>query len=94
MIYVNFAIKKTEPVIPQEIFWCKYCNVPVLRDVNDPNKYICPCCNNKMKYLGADLRPVFPEERLLFEILSAKPFDYANCSVWANNNKYYLDGMY
>lgn len=45
-----------------------------------------------MKHMSSDLRPVFPEERLLLEILTAKPFDYANCFVWANNSRYYIDG--
>ena len=40
-----------------------------------------------------DLRPVFPEERLLIELLIAKPFAYINKSVWANNNRYYIDGI-
>jgi len=40
----------------------------------------------------ADLRPVFPEERLLFEILQGKPFAHINDSVWASNNRYYVNG--
>ncbi len=40
----------------------------------------------------SDLRPVFPEERLLIEILTAKPLEYINKTVWANNNRYYIDG--
>jgi len=35
---------------------------------------------------------VFPEERLLFEILAATPFEYKNKAVWASNNRYYIDG--
>jgi phosphoadenosine phosphosulfate reductase len=35
---------------------------------------------------------VFPEERLLLEILQGKPLAYQNQSVWAANNRYYIDG--
>ena len=46
-----------------------------------------------MKYLAADVRPVFPEERLLIEILLKKrPYQWAKSSVWASNNRYYVDG--
>ena len=46
-----------------------------------------------MKYLAADLRPVFPEERLLLELLlGKKPFSYVDKSVWASNSRYYIDG--
>lgn len=84
--------QKTEPIVPQDIFWCKHCNSPILRDLSEPQRDICPHCHSKMKHLSSDLRPVFPEERLLLEILTAKPFEYANSSVWANNSRYYIDG--
>jgi phosphoadenosine phosphosulfate reductase len=42
--------------------------------------------------LSADLRPVFPEERLLFEVIQGKPLAYINSSVWASNNRIYIDG--
>jgi phosphoadenosine phosphosulfate reductase len=35
---------------------------------------------------------VFPEERLLFEIIQGKPLAHINHSVWASNNRYYIDG--
>ncbi|HWQ43985.1 MAG TPA: phosphoadenosine phosphosulfate reductase family protein [Desulfosporosinus sp.] len=40
----------------------------------------------------ADLRPVFPEERLLLEILLSNPLGYLDKNVWAANNRYYIDG--
>ena len=46
----------------------------------------------KTRYLCSDLRPVFPEERLLIELLLGVPLKYINCSVWALNNRYYIDG--
>ena len=43
--------------------------------------------------MTADLRPVFPEERLLVELLLKKePHQYIENSVWASNNRYYIDG--
>lgn len=35
---------------------------------------------------------MFPEERLLLEIITAKPFAYKDKSVWACDNRYYIDG--
>lgn len=82
----------TEPVIPTEVCWCNSCNIPVIREVNDMHLTNCPICNNKIHYLCTDLRPVFPEERLLLEILLDTPFKYKDCSVWANANRYYING--
>ena len=53
----------------------------------------CPLCNAKLKYLAKDLRPVFPEERLLLEtFLEKEPMSLAKSSVWAENSRYYIDG--
>lgn len=82
----------TEPDIPLEIYWCKDCNAPIIKYANDIDKDVCPSCNAAISYLCADLRPVFPEERLLFEIIQGKPFAYLNSSVWAANNRMYIDG--
>lgn len=82
----------TEMDIPTMVYWCDDCNVPLIHRATDRNKGTCPLCGKATNYLCADLRPVFPEERLLYEILTAKPFQYKNCSVWANNNRYYIDG--
>lgn len=47
----------------------------------------------KIKYLSADLRPVFPEGRLLLELLLDKePNEFIKKSVWAANSRYYIDG--
>lgn len=54
---------------------------------------ICPLCNQKTSFLAPDLRPVFPEERLLFELLKGnKPTELSSCSVWAQNSRYYING--
>ena len=79
--------------VPVEIAWCNKCRVPVLQAVSRADKGICPRCGRKMKYMSSDIRPVFPEERLLLEILlDRKPNEYLEKSVWAINSRYYIDG--
>lgn len=79
--------------IPVEIHWCSACKIPVLQDVSQADKGICPLCRSNMKYMTSDIRPVFPEERLLLEILlNCKPNQYIQKSVWALNSRYYIDG--
>ena len=83
---------KTEAVVPTDVFWCAECKTPIIRNRNDADKERCPLCNGKAKYLAADIRVVFPEERLLLELMLDKPLAYKECSVWANNSRYYIDG--
>lgn len=83
---------ETEQDTPLEIYWCEDCKAPIIKYINDIDKDICPSCRRSTTYLCADLRPVFPEERLLLEILQNKPLAYMNKSVWASNNRYYIDG--
>lgn len=79
--------------IPVEIHWCKNCNVPMIYSTNQSNLGICPVCANETEYLAADLRPVFPEERLLVELLLGKePNEFLEKSVWVFNNRYYVNG--
>lgn len=79
--------------IPVEVHWCDVCKVPVLQEVSQVDKGVCPRCGKRMKYMASDIRPVFPEERLLFEILlNCKPNEYIEKSVWAVNGRYYIDG--
>ena len=83
----------TEEDIPVTIYWCKNCNIPVIQIMNQADKGFCPSCGKKTKKLASDLRPVFPEERLLLEILLEKePNEFLQKSVWANDNRYYIDG--
>jgi phosphoadenosine phosphosulfate reductase len=77
--------------IPTEVLWCSKCNIPIIHEQDDKNRK-CAICGTEVKYLCKDLRPVFPEERLLIEILTGKPFDWKGKSVWANNSRYYIDG--
>ena len=68
------------------VFWCDDCNIPIFED-------ICPICGAKGRKIGSDIRPVFPEERLLIEVLLGEPLKYKNSSVWnTSGNYYYADG--
>lgn len=69
-----------------DIYWCEHCNIPIYEEN-------CTICNSKGMLIGTDLRPVFPEERLLLEILINEPFKYKNSSVWnVAGNRYIVDG--
>lgn len=79
--------------LPVEIYWCSKCKTPIIHLINHPHKGSCPICGEKTKYMAADIRPVFPEERLLIEILLGKePNEWVEKSVWAANSRYYIDG--
>ena len=82
----------TEQEIPVLVYWCEHCKSPIIDTLTKLDKNICPKCSSEIKYLTSDIRPVFPEERLLFEILVAKPLAYINNTVWASDNRYYIDG--
>ncbi len=84
--------RETLEEAPHVVYWCDTCNIPLIH-TPEVNNITCPTCGNDAKYLCADLRPVFPEERLLFEILIAEPFDFADKSVWATGSKYYVNGQ-
>lgn len=72
--------------VKSKIYWCKECNIPIFEDR-------CPLCNKKAKSLTTDIRPVFPEERLLLEVMLNEPFKFVNDSVWnAVGNKYIING--
>ncbi|MDD4508637.1 MAG: phosphoadenosine phosphosulfate reductase family protein [Eubacteriaceae bacterium] len=87
-----FCGKKTEKTVPTEVYWCDNCFTPIIKYANDPVKNICPLCGHKIKYLTTDVRPVFPEERLLIELLIDKPLAFLGSSVWASANRYYING--
>lgn len=79
--------------IPTEIYWCSHCQTPIIQEENQIDKGICPLCELPTKYMAKDLRPVFPEERLLIEILLNKnPHQHAEDSVWAADSRYYING--
>ena len=79
--------------LPVEIYWCSECRTPVIQTSTQADKGICPICKRQTKYMASDLRPVFPEERLLVELLlKKKPNELLQKSVWASNNRYYVEG--
>ena len=89
----------TEPVPKNDRFfaqvnWCVSCGIPVFYETDSVGSGCkCPLCHGKTEYLSSDLRPVFPEERLLLELLLEKePFSLASSSVWNSANRYYIDG--
>lgn len=85
--------KETLEGVPLQVYWCSFCNSPIIHKINQIDKGICPNCGKKTKYLTTDIRPVFPEERLLLEILLDKePHEFIKSSVWAAGSRYYIDG--
>ena len=69
-----------------EVFFCANCNAPSFEKK-------CNCCGSNCDYIGTDLRPVFPEERLLIEVLIHEPFKFAGKSIWnVGGSKYIVDG--
>lgn len=73
--------------VKSELFWCENCGVPIYDE-------ICPVCGCNGKPFTADARPVFPEERLLIEIILGKPLAFINDSVWNGvGNHYYVNGQ-
>ena len=72
--------------VESKLYWCSTCNIPVYDEV-------CPICGSKGEYFTSDARPVFPEERLLIEIMLDKPFCFIEDSVWnGSGNRYYVNG--
>lgn len=75
------------------VYWCKKHNIPLF------NKY-CSCCNrdneqsDNVEYIGSDIRPVFPEEKLLIGIILSpeNPLSLIDKSVWNNGYAYIVDG--
>lgn len=73
-------------LVSSKIYWCDECNVPVYEDT-------CGQCGSSCRELTTDLRPVFPQERLLLETALGKPLAFLKESVWgAAGGKYYVNG--
>lgn len=80
--FLNDArVKFNESYVKHEysIFWSKKANVPVF------NEYKEDCT-----YLSSDIRPVFPEEQLLIQILAGDRFEIINQSVWYTGGRFYI----
>ena len=51
----------------------------------------CPNCNNRLRYIGKDIRPVFIEERLMLSLFLG--IDLVHKNVWNTiSNRYIIDG--
>lgn len=74
-----------------KIYWCRACSVPNYNEV-------CTICGEKGHKVSTDLRPVFPEEKILLETilqLQKDKNDYSlrEYSVWNGaGNNYYVNG--
>lgn len=75
------------PIVSTTLYWCEHCRVPVFDNH-------CDACGSDCTYMATDIRPVFPEEKLLLAILLKKesPLDLDNSSVWNGNTGYFIDG--
>ena len=84
------CIKETcgsKTITSSTVYWCEKCNIPIFDK-------ICPSCGSEGIYKATDMRPVFPEERLLIGILTdqSSPLRFMNKSVWYGSNSYVVDG--
>lgn len=67
------------------IYWCDNCKTPLYNG-------ICNKCGRTGKKISADIRPVFPEERLLLEATLNLNLDN-NKNIWnISGNRYIVDG--
>ena len=81
-------IKEQNEEIKTIAYWCNHCKVPVIRPKSD--KETCPICNRRMKFLSNTLRPVFPAEERLVELLTNKKFN--DEILWKGKSTYYVNG--
>ena len=73
------------------IFWNKEKNIPIIAtmDFLDDDNFD----SNVFKRISTDIRPVFPQERLLVELILGKPFKYLHSSCWSTaGGTYFIDG--
>ena len=76
------------PIVTTTTYWCEDHKIPLFEKE-------CPICNKEGKYLSTDVRPVFPEEKLLLAILTNQksPLDFDNKAIWCSGNGYFVDGI-
>lgn len=83
----------TRDDIPCDVYWCSNCCTPIIRNPRSGDPSTCPLCGGEITYLCADIRPVFPEERSLIKAIFEKPNNLERKTIWASNNRYYIDGI-
>ena len=78
---------KAATITSTTLYWCEACNIPIFEKE-------CSSCRGTAKYIATDLRPVFPEERLLLAIILEldNPLHFEDKSVWCSNSSYIVDG--
>lgn len=70
------------------IYWCANCNTPIFEET-------CPLCGKVGNYFATDVRPCFPEEKLLLALIldEPDPLCFQHSSVWyGTNGTYLIDG--
>ncbi|MCI8407848.1 MAG: phosphoadenosine phosphosulfate reductase family protein [Lachnospiraceae bacterium] len=83
------CMDRTRPV-QSKIFWCKHCQIPLYKEE-------CTICGSLGKQIGSDIRPVFPEERILLESIlycqEGKEVSFVGKAVWnVSGNRYFVNG--
>lgn len=71
--------------LQSDLYWCPDCRIPLYTQQ-------CSLCHRQGNRIASDIRPVFPEERLLIELILGSPCKYAADSVWCGGNYYYVNG--
>lgn len=72
--------------VSSTIYWCEDCSIPIYEKM-------CSLCGRVGKYIATDIRPVFPEEKVLLSIvLGNDPNKYQASSVWYGSGSYIIDG--
>ena len=80
-------------IVTHKVYWCKNCNVPIIKE-ESRSILKCPVCESQISYLSTDIRSVFSEERLLFELMTnKKPNSLIEKSIWRNKSTYYVNGI-
>lgn len=81
------CMERTRP-IESKIFWCNHCQIPLYKEV-------CSICGKKGEAVGSDIRPVFPEERILLEAIlcceEGKEISFLGKAVWHTAGNHYLN---
>lgn len=78
---------KHKLIVTTTLYWCDECNIPIYEKQ-------CLRCKKEGKYIATDLRPVFPEERLLIALIEDDEdvFKYQDTSMWCANSNYFVNG--